>query len=74
MKTVALLFVVIVLTTPEGQKIWIESKHMQSMRAPDHHCAPRSRALIRFDNGGSLCVMETPAEVGDAISSGGVKP
>jgi uncharacterized protein YlzI (FlbEa/FlbD family) len=61
------LFVVILLTTLDGHPIWIESKHIQSIRAPDGHCAPRSSAFIRFDNGGTLCVMEKPSEIFDKV-------
>jgi len=60
------LFVVIMLTTPDGQPIWVESKHINTVRLPDHHCPPRSQALIRLDQG-SLCVMEKPSEISDKV-------
>jgi uncharacterized protein YlzI (FlbEa/FlbD family) len=63
----AIVFVVILLTTPDGQPIWIESRHIQSIRSPDHHCPDRSSAVIRFDNGGTLCVMEKPSEISDKV-------
>ena len=63
----AIILIVILLTTPDGKPIWIESKHIQSIRAPDGHCAPRSSSLVRFDNGGTVCVMEKPGEISDKV-------
>jgi hypothetical protein len=63
----AILCVVILLHTPDGKAIYVESTHIRTIRAPDHHCAPRSSALIQFDVGGSLCVMETPTEIQDKV-------
>jgi uncharacterized protein YlzI (FlbEa/FlbD family) len=63
----AILLVVIMLTTPDGHSIWVESKHISTIKEPDHHCPPRSSAIVRLDSGGSICVMEKPSEISDKV-------
>ena len=63
-----MILVVIMLTLLDGHPIWIESSHIQSIRAPNGHCTTGANSIIRFDAGGGiLCVKETPSEVGDKI-------
>ena len=62
-----ILFLVIMLTTPDGTPIWIEVEHIQSIRASGPHCHGHSSAVVRFDNGSILCVIERPEEVIDRI-------
>lgn len=59
---------VIVLTLLDGRSVWVESTHIQSIRAPDGHCAHGAHSIVRFDAGGGiLCVKETPAEIRNTI-------
>jgi hypothetical protein len=62
----AIVLAVILLTTPDGKPIWVETEHIRTIR-PDHDggCPPRSSAIIRFDQGSTLCVMEKPSEITD---------
>jgi hypothetical protein len=62
--------IIVVLTTPDGGSVWIETDHIQMIRPPHGHCAPHSQALIRFDNGGTLCVREPPRQIEEMEHSG----
>jgi len=66
-RTVIAVFVVIVLTTPDGQPIWVQSEHIQSIRGHGGNCHERSGSMIRFDNGGTLCARETPRDIYDKV-------
>jgi hypothetical protein len=63
----AVVLTVILLTTPDGKPIWVESFHIRTIR-PDHNgCPPRSSSVIKFDQGSTLCVMEKPSEIDDKV-------
>ena len=53
----------VLLTTPDGKPVWIETEHIVSVRRNHTHCAPNSNALLRLDSNSSLCVIETPEQI-----------
>ena len=63
MRGIAMLPVVIVLTTPNGQPVWIETEHVQTIR-PDHGaCHHHAKSVMQFESGHTLCVMEAPEDI-----------
>jgi hypothetical protein len=59
-----ILFGLILLTTPAGSPIWVASEHIKTIQeAREVHCPRHAAAIVRFDHGNALCVMEMPSEV-----------
>jgi hypothetical protein len=62
MRAVWLLISFLVLTRPDGLKIWIAPGQVEYVTAAPS-CDPRAHTFIQFGSGGSTCVREEPEDI-----------